>query len=193
VSEPFIFTTVGTDHHPFDRVVGWVDRWLSANAERGITGLIQTGTSARPQHAACTDYLGHEEMEAAVGSAIAVITHGGPGSIMLCSYLGKRPIVVPRQSALGEHVDDHQVVFSRRVAADGRIDLAETEERLVELLDRAVTLGSSAGSSGGREHVAHAVHRFERLANDLVRQPALGRRGRRLRGSGEMSRPGARR
>ena len=51
--------------------------------------------------------------------------------------MGAVPIVVPRQHRLGEHVDDHQVAFSRRLAADGGgIHLAETEAELHRLLDR---------------------------------------------------------
>ena len=25
---PLVFVSVGTDHHPFDRLIGWVDAWL---------------------------------------------------------------------------------------------------------------------------------------------------------------------
>jgi UDP-N-acetylglucosamine transferase subunit ALG13 len=186
VSEPFVFVTVGTDHHPFDRLVRWVDAWLVANAERGVTGLIQTGTSAAPRRAASTAYLGHAEMEAAVRRARAVVTHGGPGSIMLCSYLGKKPIVVPRRHGLGEHVDDHQVVFSRRLAAEGGIELAETERGLHDLLDSALSRGPSAVSIGGREHVREAVQRFESMADALLREPRRSSRRRDARRAGRV-------
>ena len=59
--------------------------------------------------------------------AAVVVCHGGPGTIMLAATMGKRPIVVPRRKAAGEHVDDHQHAFTRRIAADGAIILAESE------------------------------------------------------------------
>jgi UDP-N-acetylglucosamine transferase subunit ALG13 len=190
---PTVFATVGTDHHPFDRLVDWMDRWLEANVGRAVTGVIQTGTSAPPQVARSAPYLGHAEMEAAVADAVAVVTHGGPGSIMLCCYMGKKPIVVPRRSDLGEHVDDHQVLFSRRLAAEGRIDLAEGEEGFSALLDRALERGGCAASPEDVRHVAEAVRRFEGLVDDLLGRPA-GRDGRSrrrfVRRSGAGASPG---
>jgi UDP-N-acetylglucosamine transferase subunit ALG13 len=170
---PVIFATVGTDHHPFDRMVHWVDRWLDANAERGVTGFIQTGTSVRPQRARSADYLGYEQMQAVMRRAIAVVSHGGPGSIMLCSHLGKKSIVVPRRASLGEHVDDHQVLFSRRLAAEGQIELAETEDRLGELLERALLTGATVASPGERDRVARTAKRFDRLVDELLTERRL--------------------
>ncbi len=37
-----------------------------------------------------------------------MISHAGTGSILTALQLGKRPIVVPRRAAHGEHVDGHQ-------------------------------------------------------------------------------------
>jgi UDP-N-acetylglucosamine transferase subunit ALG13 len=162
-----VFVTVGTDCHPFDRLVRWTDHWLADKAAHGVTGLVQTGTSSRAVSADCADYLGYAEMKDRVASARAVVTHGGPGSIMLCAYLGKKPIVVPRESARGEHVDDHQVVFSRRLAAEGRIDLAETEEQFAELLERALSEHANGTASRDASHVAESVKQFERLVDDM--------------------------
>ena len=77
-------------------------------------------------------------MHAAVRDAAAVVCHGGPGTIMLAVHEGRRPVVVPRTRSLGEHVDDHQVAFARRIASEGAIRLAETEEQFSSLLDEAL-------------------------------------------------------
>ena len=48
----------------------------------------------------------------------AVVCHGGPGTIMLCVSLGKRPIVIPRMATRGEHVafgDTGVVIYSNSV------------------------------------------------------------------------------
>jgi UDP-N-acetylglucosamine transferase subunit ALG13 len=168
---PTVFVTVGTDHHPFDRIVEWTDRWLAAHGSPAVTALIQTGTSALPARADHAAYLGYAEMEAAMSSATAVVTHGGPGSIMLCRYVGKKPIVVPRESSRGEHVDDHQVLFSRRLAKAGRIDLAEAEDTFAELLDRALSAPASALAGVDAGDVAATVERFELLVNEMLAAP----------------------
>jgi UDP-N-acetylglucosamine transferase subunit ALG13 len=163
-----IFVTVGTDHHPFDRLIGWIDSWI---AERSATGdiacFVQTGPSARPERADSRDYLSYDEMIEQLRSAAAVVTHGGPATIMMCAHAGKRPIVVPRRQALGEHVDDHQLVFSRRIATEGTIELAESDERLFELLDRVVE-GRGMETTARPRDVVAAVNRFETLIGHLV-------------------------
>ena len=41
---PLILVLVGTDHHPFDRLVRWADRWAGAHEARVV---IQHGTARR--------------------------------------------------------------------------------------------------------------------------------------------------
>ena len=55
-------------------------------------------------------------MKKNVEDARIVITHGGPASFIMPLQIGKTPIVVPRQHKYNEHVNDHQVEFSRNVA-----------------------------------------------------------------------------
>jgi UDP-N-acetylglucosamine transferase subunit ALG13 len=165
---PTVFATVGTDHHRFCRLVQWVDDWVDANADQGVTGFIQIGTSPAPRRSRSSAYLGYDEMEHAMRRARAVVTHGGPGSIMLCASLGKKPIVMPRQASLDEHVDDHQVMFTRRLAEAGTIDLADSESHLHELLSAALAGGASVAGTRGRGHVDATVRRFEELVGELV-------------------------
>jgi UDP-N-acetylglucosamine transferase subunit ALG13 len=78
--------------------------------------------------------VSREELEAAVGSAAVVVCHGGAGIISSALAAGRRPIVVPRRAALGEHVDDHQYQLTRKladwglvVAVEDRLTAAEVE------------------------------------------------------------------
>src|SRR5687767_13336790 len=132
-SKPLIFVTVGMDHHPFDRLVRWVDAWLEAGGSERARCLVQSGTATPPRRAEWRDYLSHEELEAVMQQAAVVVCQGGPGTIASCRRLGLVPIVVPRRSTLREHVDGHQVTFARRTAALGHVRLPETEERFREL------------------------------------------------------------
>ena len=135
---PLIFVTVGTDHHPFDRLVGWVDEWLRSGGNDRADAFAQTGTSAAPQLARSSPYLGRDEMADMVESAVCVVCHGGPGTIQEARRQGFLPIVVPRESGFGEHVDDHQVAYSSHLAEKGEVLLARSETDFRKLLDRAL-------------------------------------------------------
>jgi UDP-N-acetylglucosamine transferase subunit ALG13 len=184
---PLIFATVGTDVHPFHRMTHWIDGWLEQGGLTRAQCFMQTGTSEEPKLALHYPYLGYTEMEQKVREAAAVVCHGGPGTIMLCLALGKQPIVVPRAAARGEHVDDHQRAFSKRVAADGVILLAETEDQF----RKHVELVLDGGANGATAHVnghdpSATAARFEELVNGLFTgstRPAPGSpvaRGRRV-------------
>ena len=70
-----------------------------------------------------------------VADARIVITHGGPASFVMPLQIGKTPIVVPRQHQFDEHVNDHQVDFSRNVAQRmGTIILVEDIETLGDII-----------------------------------------------------------
>jgi UDP-N-acetylglucosamine transferase subunit ALG13 len=104
-----IFVITGTHEQPFDRLIQAVDVLAG---ELGCEVRVQSGVSALPvAHATCTSYLPYEEMEALAKEAAEVITHAGPGSVLLAIRHGKVPIVVPRERRYDEHVDDHQLDF----------------------------------------------------------------------------------
>jgi len=171
---PLLLVTVGTDHHPFDRLVRWVDGWLDSPGGRapGLRCLLQTGTSAAPAGESGAvrwqAYLEFEALQTAMRDAAAVVCHGGPGTILGARHMGAVPIVVPRQHRLGEHVDDHQVAFSRRLAAEGSVFLAESEADLHGLLDRVVAEPAAFRAPAEHRGTATAVRAFERLVDDLV-------------------------
>lgn len=172
--KPLVFVTVGTDHHPFDRVIRWIDGWLEAGGADRARCFVQTGTSTPPRLAEWKEYVSHEEMERLTGLAVVTVCHGGPGTIMECRRLGTKPIVVPRRHALGEHVDDHQVRFARRIADLDQIALAETEEEFRGLLEAAVSGTTVFRSSGADRGSSEAVLRFERWADGLLRRHEEG-------------------
>ena len=133
---PRVVVTVGTDHHRFDRLIDWIDQWSAANPE--IAVLVQYGTSRPPKSATGHDLLAYDDLVGAMATADAVVTQGGPAGIVDARGAGRRPIVVARRPELGEHVDSHQITFTRWMAERGQIDLADSAQQLHRLLDHAM-------------------------------------------------------
>ena len=73
---------VGTDHHPFDRVVGWADDWAASHTPT-VRVVIQYGTSRPPSSGrGPRSPAGRPSSNALMAEAAAVVCHGGPGTIM---------------------------------------------------------------------------------------------------------------
>jgi UDP-N-acetylglucosamine transferase subunit ALG13 len=139
-SRPLVFVTVGTDHHRFDRLVEAVGQWGARNPSARV--VVQHGSAAPVEgvdNVESDPFLPPERFRALLGEAAAVVCPGGPGGIMETRAAGLRPIVVPRRAHLDEHVDDHQVAFSRFMAEHDLVTLAEEMPELDRALDRVVT------------------------------------------------------
>jgi UDP-N-acetylglucosamine transferase subunit ALG13 len=137
-AKPLVLVTVGTDFHPFTRLIQWVDRWLELGGEGRADCVIQHGTAPKPERGRSFAFLEHAEFTRLAGSAAVVVCHGGPATIAECRRLGHVPVVVPRRPDLGEHVDNHQVLFSGRLANRGLVQLAAEEAQFVAVLDEGV-------------------------------------------------------
>lgn len=172
---PLVLVVVGTDHHPFDRVVGWADGW--ARTHRDVRVVVQYGTSRPPSDAEGIDLVPAPRLEAMLAEAAAVVCHGGPGTIMGARAAGSVPIVVARRHDLGEHVDDHQVRFVARMARAGQVRPANDRRTFDDLLDQAIEGGSGFRLDlEGDDPAAHSVARFGALVDDLVMSRARGPR-----------------
>lgn len=166
--EPFVFATVGTDHHKFDRLMLWIDDWCR---ETGcIPCVVQSGRSRPPPSARSRAFLPAETMRAAMTTALAVVCHGGPATIMEARSVGRLPIVVPRRRAFGEHVDDHQVWFTGRLAQLGEIALAEDQWSLFAQLERAMARPEDYMLTKQAADITATVQRFATAVEPLVRR-----------------------
>lgn len=111
-----IFVTVGTHEQPFNRLIKKVDA-LIADGSIDEKVIIQTGFSTyTPVHCEAHKMMSFEEMQQTLKEAHIVITHGGPSSFIEALQFGKVPIVVPRQEKFHEHVNNHQVDFTKLIA-----------------------------------------------------------------------------
>ena len=136
--KPVVLVTVGTDHHRFDRLMTWIESWLADGATDRVHCIAQHGVATPPRGAQSAPILSHPELCRAFETAAVVVCHGGPATIAEARRRGHVPICVPRDPGLGEHVDDHQQRFARRIAHAGVVVLAETEPELRAALDRAL-------------------------------------------------------
>lgn len=124
-----IFVTVGTHEQPFNRLIQEMDRLISSGVvqedvfiQRGIKSII-------PRNCPSAEMISFQEMGERIANARIIIIHGGPASIMLCLSNMKIPIVVPRQLKYKEHVDNHQVDFTKRLESQGKVlAVYESEE-----------------------------------------------------------------
>lgn len=111
-----IFVTVGTHEQPFNRLIKKIDE-LKKDGIIQEEVIIQTGFSTyEPQYCQWSKLIPYQQMVKNVEDARIVITHGGPASFIMPLQIGKTPIVVPRQHCFNEHINDHQVEFTRNVA-----------------------------------------------------------------------------
>jgi UDP-N-acetylglucosamine transferase subunit ALG13 len=127
-----VLVMVGTDHHPFDRIVDWVDTAARRYPEHRF--LVQHGDSRAPAVAEGSAFLPHGEIRRLLREADGVVCHGGPGTIMDARDAGHVPICVPRDPARGEHVDGHQQRFAALVHQAGVVTRAETVTEFQEAL-----------------------------------------------------------
>lgn len=128
-----IFVTVGVQL-PFDRLIRAIDEWAGTRARSDV--VAQVGVSSyRPANIRAKARLSPDEFRAHVEEAKLVVAHAGMGSIITALEIGKPIIVLPRQAALNEHRNDHQLATARYMEEQNLVRVARSETDLVRLLD----------------------------------------------------------
>ena len=164
----------GTDHHPFERMVSWLD--FAAQCRPDIRFVVQHGHSSAPRIAEGHAFLPHAELVALMRQASVVVCHGGPGTIMDARAAGHVPLCMPRDPALGEHVDGHQQRFAAVVGEVGLVRLVPSVESMLVDIDGGVVIGPPQGTDRAADGVrtqalARAAHELDEVA--AVRPPRL--------------------
>ncbi|MGI8523658.1 MAG: glycosyltransferase [Nocardioides sp.] len=173
-----VVALVGTDHHPFDRMVHWID--AAATRHRDVDFVVQHGATRPPLVAEAYAYLGQDRLVELLVAASVVVCHGGPGTIADAREAGHVPLCVPRDPALGEHVDGHQQRFARVVGEIGVVREVRSRETFELELDRALRqpprLGRTTTTSRLREAArARAAAELDEMLT-AGRPHLLGRR-----------------
>ncbi len=136
-----VLVTLGTDVHPFDRLVSWTERLIQEVPALDVT--VQHGTTRSAAGADNVAMMDGGEFSEALAHSDLVISQGGPGGIFEARSAGRLPLVVPRRQELGEHVDNHQVIFTSMLAEQRIIRLAEGED---DFLSQAVQMIESGAA-----------------------------------------------
>jgi UDP-N-acetylglucosamine transferase subunit ALG13 len=176
---------LGTDVHPFDRAVEWLDRWLADRPGPAPRCVVQYGSSAAPRLADGRDFLGHAELQTLLAEATVVVSHGGPATITEARRTGHLPVVLPRDPGRGEHVDDHQQRFARRLDEVGMVLACETEDALRAALDAALAAPDAFAvptpeeAADASAPVNDAVVAVGAVVDELAAERHRSRRGRR--------------
>ncbi|MGY2701909.1 MULTISPECIES: glycosyltransferase [unclassified Nocardioides] len=167
-----VVALVGTDHHPFDRLVGWID---DAAARHGdVRFVVQHGVTRAPSRAEGHDFLARGVLDGLLEEATAVVCHGGPALVMDAREAGHVPLCVPRDPVLGEHVDDHQQRFAELVGRVGVVVDIRSQAAFESELARALREGPPDPGSNASVHEARDLARTRaaaELAAVMLRSP----------------------
>jgi UDP-N-acetylglucosamine transferase subunit ALG13 len=155
-----------------------VDNWFATEGHERARCFIQYGTSGSPTFADARAYLPFDILQDLMDQAAVVVSHGGPATIMECRRRGRIPIVMPRRADLGEHVDDHQLDFCRRLATTDDVIICESAFELAGHLDRGIREPRALLTPPISERAPEAVHRFAELVDSLVAGSSQRRRSR---------------
>ncbi len=131
-----VVALTGTDHHPFERMVDWID--AAAARREDVRFVIQHGATRPPRVAEGSDFFAHDRLVALLSEASVVVCHGGPGTIMDAREAGHVPLCIPRDPLLGEHVDGHQQRFASLAGGSGVVRLIASAETFHHELENAL-------------------------------------------------------
>ncbi|NKS19985.1 glycosyltransferase [Rhodococcus hoagii] len=131
-STPRIFVTLGTiKPYRFD---GMVDA-IMATGMAGSSTTWQLGCTHRDGlPGRVTETMPDEEFAENIANSDVIITHSGVGTILKILEMGKHPIVIPRRSHRGEHVDDHQSQIAELVNRIGVATATEVDQLTPDMI-----------------------------------------------------------
>jgi UDP-N-acetylglucosamine transferase subunit ALG13 len=122
-----------------DRLIVALDGILASGAVDDEIIIQAAAYGQRPSLARALGIQPYDVLVEWAHTARAIITHGGPASIALALAAGHSPVVVPRDPAFGEHVDDHQLRFAAWLAERRDITVVYEMDKLGEALQKTLS------------------------------------------------------
>lgn len=171
-----VLVMVGTDHHPFNRLIEWTDEWLRDRPDERIQMITQYGHTHAPRLAEGRDFVSRTELDDLLTRATVVVCHGGPSTIIETRRRGLMPIVLARSASLNEHVDDHQKRFAKLMSDRGLIRLVRDRALLHTAIDEALRKPLVVTGGDDMPDPAESALRLGKLVDELVSRPRRARR-----------------
>lgn len=126
-----ILFTVGTQL-PFDRFVAIIDR-LAPTLSEPVFAQVGHG-SYRPKNMEWRPFVSPIDFEQRVEECSSLISHAGIGTVVMAQKHRKPVTLFPRQAALNEHRNDHQLATVRALEGRPGIRIAYTEADLAKMI-----------------------------------------------------------
>jgi len=156
------FVSVGNATQPFPRLLDGV-----AAIARDLPQPVFVQYGSTPFHAdGCesAQFLEMSEFQRLVCGATLLIMHAGAGSLITAVRAGKVPVVMARRARYGEHVDDHQIEFTRELERAGRVVAANEPAELLFAVREALARQETARWAGPPPPmiglIADVLHRY---------------------------------
>lgn len=134
-----ILVLLGTQDNSFHRLLDKIQEMVD---KKVITEkvIVQAGrTKYESKDMEIYSLMSEDKLKELMEKANLVITHGGVGSIVMALKMGKKVIAVPRLSAFGEHINDHQIQiidsFDKQGFLIGLTEVGEMENALEKVKD----------------------------------------------------------
>ena len=138
------FISIGNAKQPFSRFFEMID-----NVEEQLPSPITVQYGHTPYEnnkMEVVDFVDMEEFSERISQAKLIILHAGAGSVIHAISAGQKPIIIPRESQYGEHVDDHQLEFSVKLASLGKVFVSRNTSELQESITSALNETTSISS-----------------------------------------------
>lgn len=126
-----------------ERVYELLDPDVDVTWQTGATDV--TGLPIRPEN-----QLPRHELLRRIHEADVIVAHAGTGIALTALNAGLCPVLVPRQAAHNEHVDDHQAQIAKMLDQEGLAVVRCVEELGLDDLRRARTTRVKPGNSHRR-------------------------------------------
>ncbi|WP_181009835.1 glycosyltransferase [Ornithinimicrobium sufpigmenti] len=136
-----VVVTLGTlNQYPFDRAVQAVRRVLTQLGDEDVHVLWQIGEAqAEGLSGEVRATVPADRLRVAIAQADLVIAHAGTGSALQILDAGRIPLFLPRSSARGEHIDDHQLLIAAELEGRGLAVTADPDDLSVEHVRKALS------------------------------------------------------
>lgn len=160
-----ILVTVGMGPWPFDRLLRAIAPLCTDHHV-----FAQTGTSRVTPPCEHAPYVPYPELMDRLRSADVVVTHAG-NTVRLVQRLGRAPVAVARQAALGEMGNDHQVEYLRDEQRAGRVVAVWDVEKLPDAVRQQAAVRPSSLLLAPPADGAAVADRLDALWRDAERNP----------------------